>query len=456
MDVNRNKLLGLILAGVIAICSAALYITVTSSKPSEEICILGYKASDEGNNISGYEIKKHENIETTEWLDNDNLLVLKDNGSFKNPDEEIDKYFISKYNLNSMEMKDYTNVNLGESHTDGFSPSGRYVLFGEPRVIPKVGSAEWQRACDSKELFHEKKDILDLETGEIIEDFDKVVNNCSADYKWMSNDLIFVDYGGEWNILDMKGKRIKKGMFSFNNSSNNFTTLIDVSELDVTDGEVNGSFYYTKEFMGNDGNLGQNLFSMDVNTCEEKLVCGFEHSMDYIKAGNIIAFEDFDNNGEAENGIYVNRTFGFKIVNKQGELLQNVSLLKGRNFKGLTLSPNGEKCAFIEEDSCISEEGGVKDRSTINNIVKVMDIKTGEIKEVVQLKDLIDVDNEERFIRFKGFDMNGQETIIKGIGPVISEIKWDKAGSSLTFNYDYTSKVDGKNYTNTYVVTFDR
>ena len=85
-----------------------------------------------------------------------------------------------------------------------------------------------------------------------------------------------------------------------------------------------------------------------------------------------------------------------------------------------------------------------------------MDIKTGEIKEVVQLKDLIDVDNEERFIRFKGFDMNGQETIIKGIGPVISEIKWDKAGSSLTFNYDYTSKVDGKNYTNTYVVTFDR
>ena len=93
---------------------------------------------------------------------------------------------------------------------------------------------------------------------------------------------------------------------------------------------------------------------MDVNTCEEKLVCGFEHSMNYTKAGNIIALDDFDNNGQAENGIYVNRTFGFKIVNKQGELLQNVSLLKGRNFKGLTLSPNGEKCAFIEEDSCIS------------------------------------------------------------------------------------------------------
>lgn len=453
---NRKKLSVLILAGVIAICGTALYITVTSSKPNEDICIVGYKASDEGNNINGYQIKKHENIESTEWLDNDNLLILKGNGSFKNPDAEIDKYFISKYNLNSMDMKDYTNINMGGSQTHGVSPSGRYVLFGEPRVIPKVGSTEWQRACDTKELFHEKKEILDLETGDVIEDFDKVINNCSADYKWMSNDLIFVDYGGEWNILDMKGKRIKKGMLSFNNSASDFTTLIDVSELHVTDGEVNGSFYYTKDFMGNDGSLGENLFSMDVNTCEEKLVCGFKHSMNYIKAGNIIAFDDFDNNGQAENGIYVNRTFGFKIVNKQGELLQNVSLPKGRNFQGLTLSPTGEKCAFIEEDSCIDENGGIKERKTINNTVKVMDIKTGEIKDVVQLKDLMDRDNEEEFISIHSLGEDEKEVVMKGIGPVISGIKWDKAGSSLTFNYDYTSKLDGKNYTNTYVVTFDR
>ena len=451
MDMNRKKLSGLILAIIVAIGGAALYIAVTSSKPSGDICILGYKASDEGNNISGYQIKKHENVESIEWLDNDNLLTVKENGSFKNPDSEIDKYFISKYNLNSMDMKDYTNINMGGSQTHGVSPSGRYVLFGEPRVIPKVGSDEWQRACDTNELFHEKKDILDLETGEIIEDFDKVVNNCSADYKWMSNDLIFVDYGGEWNILDMKGKRIKKGMFSFNNSSNNFTRLVDVSELDVTDGEVNGFFYYTKDFMGNDGNLGQNLFSMDVNTCEEKLVCGFEHSMDYIKAGNIIAFEDFDNNGEAENGIYVNRTFGFKIVNKQGELLQNVSLPKGRNFEGLTLSPNGEKCAFIEEDDFIGQGVKMEDVSTLSNSVKVMDVKTGEMKEIVQLKDLIDRDNEEEFRK-----INVIGKVTKGVGPVISGIRWDKTSSSLTFNYDYISKKDGNNYTNTYVVTFDR
>lgn len=451
MDMNRKKLSGLILAIIVAIGGAALYIAVTSSKPSGDICILGYKASDEGNNISGYQIKKHENVESIEWLDNDNLLTVKENGSFKNPDSEIDKYFISKYNLNSMDMKDYTNINMGGSQTHGVSPSGRYVLFGEPRVIPKVGSDEWQRACDTNELFHEKKDILDLETGEIIEDFDKVVNNCSADYKWMSNDLIFVDYGGEWNILDMKGKRIKKGMFSFNNSSNNFTRLVDVSELDVTDGEVNGFFYYTKDFMGNDGNLGQNLFSMDVNTCEEKLVCGFEHSMNYTKAGNIIALDDFDNNGQAENGIYVNRTFGFKIVNKQGELLQNVSLPKGRNFEGLTLSPNGEKCAFIEEDDFIGQGVKMEDVSTLSNSVKVMDVKTGEMKEIVQLKDLIDRDNEEEFRK-----INVIGKVTKGVGPVISGIRWDKTSSSLTFNYDYISKKDGNNYTNTYVVTFDR
>ena len=455
MDVSRRKLSGVIFAGVIAICGAALYITVTSSKPSEEIRILGYKASDEGSNINGYQIKKYEKIRSTEWLDDENILILKDNGKFKNPDSDIEKYLISKYNLNSMEVKDYTNINMGGSKTDGISPSGRYVLFGEPRVIPKVGSIEWQRACDSKEQFHEKKDILNLETGEVIEDFDKVVNNCSAIYKWMSNDFIFVDYGGEWNIIDMKGNRIKKGMFSFNNSSNDFTTLVDVSEIDVADGEVNGSFYYVKDFMGNDRNLGQNLFSMDVNTCEEKKVCGFDHSMNYIKAADIIALEDFDNNGEASNGRYLNRTFGFKIVNKQGKMLQNVKLPQGRNFQGLTLSPNGEKCAFIEENSCIDENGGFRDKSTMRNTIKVMNIKTGEISEITQVKDLMDRENEEEFRLIQYIDNNGEEKTTKGVGPVISEIRWNKAGSSLTFNYDYTSKKDGKNYTNVYVVDFD-
>ena len=128
-----------------------------------------------------------------------------------------------------------------------------------------------------------------------------------------------------------------------------------------------------------------------------------------------------------------------------------MSLPKGRNFEGLTLSPNGEKCAFIEEDDFIGQGVKMEDVSTLSNSVKVMDVKTGEMKEIVQLKDLIDRDNEEEFRK-----INVIGKVTKGVGPVISGIRWDKTSSSLTFNYDYISKKDGNNYTNTYVVTFDR
>ena len=37
-------------------------------------------------------------------------------------------------------------------------------------------------------------------------------------------------------------------------------------------------------------------------------------------------------------------------------------------------------------------------------------------------------------------------------GPRFGRISWDKSGTSLFFTYRYTSKKDGKNYTDTYVV----
>ena len=35
-------------------------------------------------------------------------------------------------------------------------------------------------------------------------------------------------------------------------------------------------------------------------------------------------------------------------------------------------------------------------------------------------------------------------------------LKWDSSGKSLMFTYMYTSKIDGKNHTATYIAAFDK
>ena len=146
--------------------------------------------------------------------------------------------------------------------------------------------------------------------------------------------------------------------------------------------------------------------------------------------------------------MFLNRTFGFKLFNKDGKLVQNLEMPFGRNFDDLKLSPDGEKCAFIETNSCFNNN----DKNTLNNSLKVMDVKRGEVKEITNVDKIMDKDNEESFYNYKV----GDDFIRYAAGPIISNISWDNTGKSLMFNYEYTSKDDGENHTDTYVVTFDK
>ncbi|HCW52317.1 MAG TPA: hypothetical protein DG753_00940 [Clostridium sp.] len=285
---------------------------------SEKINVVSYKEPAQINE-SGYQTTKYENLDAYDWIDDDNVLILKDNGNYHNFDSDIDMAYVSIYNLDTKTYKDFNNMTMDAHCFYSVSPSGRYVLYGEPRYIPEIESEEWKKACDSQELFHEKYDILDLKTGEILEEFDKTINNCSADYRWISDDKIFVNYGGEWDILNKEGKSLKRGYFNFDNCYSSYASLTGINDIKDLGDECNGKLYYTKDFMGSDGNLGINIYSTDINSSKEELICKYEHSFESDKKGKNIAINSFYNNGEANGtkGIFLMRLMHWlKIVTR--------------------------------------------------------------------------------------------------------------------------------------------
>ncbi|EET88636.1 hypothetical protein CcarbDRAFT_0891 [Clostridium carboxidivorans P7] len=169
--------------------------------------------------------------------------------------------------------------------------------------------------------------------------------------------------------------------------------------------------------------------------------------------------DKFDNNGDAINGVYTNRTFGALILNESGKIIQNLKLPKGRISSGsftsdYILSPDGSKAAYIESNNEINNNNN-NEKSDVS--VKVIDTKTGDIKEIVKASSLNDKNEENDYITVKIKDKDGniKEKKIKRV-PCISNICWDSTGTALSFTYGNSSDVINKNNINTYVVTFDK
>lgn len=443
MKNKKNIIIGSALVSIFLIAGLYFYTKVYS----EKINVVSYKEPAQINE-SGYQITKYENLDAYDWIDDDNVLVLKENGNY---DSDSGMAYVSIYNLDTKTYKDFNNMNMDEHCFYGVPPSGRYVLYGEPRYIPEVESEEWKKAVNSQELFHEKHDILDLTTGEIIEDFDKTVDNCSADYRWISDDKIFVNYGGQWNILNKNGKSLKQGYFDFANCDSSYVQITGIDDIKDLGDDCDGKFYYTKDFMGSDSSLGINIYSMDINSLKEEFIYKCEDSFESYKKGKNIGMECFFNNGQAnENGIYEHRTFGYKIVNEEGKELQKIELPEGRVTSMLKMSPKGTKGAFMDVVHVLFDNYDTADVS--NDCIKIINISNGDIKEIGKISDLMDEDNEERFYN-NNWDTNREP--VKIPGPRLEKMEWDKSGTSLFFTYKYTSKKDGQNYTDTYVVTFD-
>ncbi|OAA90538.1 hypothetical protein [Clostridium ljungdahlii] len=454
-----KKVLSMILAvGFIGGVSAIQLTHHAIAKSTQDIKVTAYKPSAKVNE-NGYQIDKYENIESAAWINENEVLTLTRKSEFKNADSTRMIRYCSIYNLNTKSSKDFKNANIDEFL--GISPDNKFVLYAEARSIPKVESQEWKNDLASGNLLHKNVKLLNLSTGQIT-DVNTEKLNSDAQFIWVSKDKILANYFNHWAVIDTTGKVYADG--SYNGGEHDDAWISGVDDIKDLGSSVEGKFYYTQ---GKNGKEGVKVCSMDVKTKEIKDIYTNKYSLHADKKGKTIIMDNYNNNGKpvdggAVNGIvYVNRTFGALVMNESGKVLQDIKLPKGRISSGLPtsdyiLSPDGSKAAYVESNNEISRQIG-SDNKDLDISIKVIDIKTGNIKEIVKAASLKDKNQGNNYLTIKIKDKNGniKEKKIARV-PCISNICWDSTSTALSFTYGSSADPFNKDNINTYIVTFDK
>lgn len=447
-----KKIISLILmVGVIGGTSTYLMKhDAAASSSKQNIKVMAYKSSAKQNE-NGYQIDKYENLRSAAWINDNEVLTLTKKGDFKNPDQSIPIKYCSIYNLNTKKSKDFKDVNIDEFL--GVSPDKKYVLYAEARTIPKVGGEEWKKALDSGDLLHKNVKVLNLSTGEITNVNTEKINSDSQ-FIWVGKNKILANYFEKWAVIDTTGKVYSEG--SYNSNKYAGAWIAGTDDIKDLGDSVEGKFYYTQF---EEGKEGIKLLTTDVKTKEIKNIYSNQYSLHAQKKGKTIIMDNYNNNGEkSSEGVYVNRTFGSLILNESGKVLQDIKLPKGKIshaafLSDYVLSPDGSKAVYIESDHDFLGKN-----SNPASSIKVIDTKTGAVKEIVKdsyFKDK-NIQNESR--TFKVPDKDGKIVEKKvSIKPGIMDIFWDSTGTSLTFTYGIYDPQNNENKinANTYIVSFD-
>ena len=90
---KKNIIIGSALVSIFLIAGLYFYTKVYS----EKINVVSYKEPAQINE-SGYQITKYENLDAYDWIDDDNVLVLKENGNY---DSDSGMAYVSIYNLDT-------------------------------------------------------------------------------------------------------------------------------------------------------------------------------------------------------------------------------------------------------------------------------------------------------------------------------------------------------------------
>lgn len=392
---NANKYIDELRSNAFITSDISNFISALSSKISGNI------------SKNTFKINKIENIEGSAWARNNEILTLSKKYIFKNPNSNTQVRYCSIYNLENKTSIDYINADIDRLY--GVSSDGKYVLYSEPKYIPD--GDEWQKALDSGELLHHSIKLLNLSNAEITS-LKTEYKNSDTEYFWISKDKILINYYNHWSIVDLNGNVIEQGSYT---DKNNDSARISGFDINDNGNSLSGKIYYTLDKRRpNGGSIGVTLCSIDIKTKATNPIFYNEKSLQALKKGNSIIIDKYVDNGEISPGIF-NRTFGAYLLDESGNILRDINFDNCES--GMALSPNGSKLAYLE--GLYIKDGLVK--------VKIVDLKTGEIKEILQSK-------------------------------LINNLQWSSDGKSLSFatgDSGWLSPFNPVNTIDTYIVNFD-
>ena len=437
----RKKILPLILmvgiVGGMGIYGLNYYI---SSKQNIEV--MAYKPSAKTNE-KGFQIDKYSSIETIAWLSDNKVLTLTKKGDFKNPDSTVPIRYCSIYNLNTKTSKDFKDVNIDEFM--GVSPDKKYVLYAEAIFIPKIGSSQWINSEYYGDVYNENVKLLNLSTGEITNvNTEKLTND--AEIIWVSNNKILINYDVKWKIIDTTGKVYANG--SYNDDEFYHAKIYGVDDIKDLGTSVEGKFYCTQT------EPRVKLYTVDVVTKKIKTIFSEKNSLGMNKRGNTIVIDHFNYNSEqASKILFLNTTFVAIIMDESGKQLQYINLPKCIGNKDYALSPDGSKVAYVEFTNDISTTPYLSHDP--DQCLKIIDAKTGAVKEIVNTSTLKDKDAKNDYTILKLPDKDGNVTEKKiPVTVSISNICWDDTSSALSFTYGDSRTGNVK--IDTYIVSLDK
>ncbi|MDT8717405.1 hypothetical protein IAI10_12110 [Clostridium sp. 19966] len=436
---NKKKILSVLLTTMLIVG-----VSVFASKENnnshggsnKNIKVLNYKPVSKAETIkvNGFQIDKYENQDIIDWISDNEALTFHE--------QYVDSAnfhvgYCSVYNLTTKTSKDYKNVEI--ANYMGISPDKKYVLYKEKRFVPE-DKVQWQKELDSGRLLHANLKLLNLATGEIT-DVKTENDNKDAEFKWINNNAIMANYFDKWEIIDTTGKLLDQA--SYENNKYAYPSISGLDNIKQTDDGFEGRLYYTSSIRGT---AESKLMSMDIKSKKIKTI--LPASDKYFHAdekSDTIIMDTTNNNGPANSkGVFENRTFGAQVLDTTGKVLRNIELPKGRidDSKDLpkeyTLSPDGSKAVYIEKNTDIGDASVYKKKG-VEAVLKVIDTKTGEVKNIVSAEDI------EKQIQLR----EDQRPILTGDYSYFDNLIWSSDSNSLSFNYELGNKV------NSYIVSFD-
>ncbi|UZW13341.1 hypothetical protein OSC52_16015 [Clostridium pasteurianum] len=441
---GRKKIISIILSAVIIVTAGFIVSKNTDilkyinySKTESNIKLTNYKPAKKVNN-SGFQIDKYDRTNITGLINDNEVLTL----TYKDMPRETavisdTSQYCSIYNLNTKAKKDFKDVNISLFY--GLSPDKKYALYMEPAFLSKSTPEETKKAQQRGKLYRGLK-ILNLFTGKVNT---LILDHSNGEFKWISNDKVWASFFTGWQIIGVDGKIYASGDYDVTGNIGAWTVGQDIKDLGNT---VEGKIYYTKE---ENKPVNISLKSMDIKTKEIKPLFYSTNSLRASKQGNTIAMDHHIDHGEISPGIY-NRTFETIILDSNGQMKRNISTNNYAFSDNFVLSPDGTKAAYIDQDNSKNTTPNTAfDLNNIQSTLKIIDIKTGDSKEIIKC-------------------------------PYITNVLWSSLGDSLSFNserpitikhddnkpysiddlknfQDYKNTILNKNKNiSSYVVTFDK
>lgn len=319
----NKKVAGTIIIGAVLCTSIGVgYNKILANDNKDNVILLNYSAAKKQSKTDSFKINSLSSNEALDWVSDNEILTLNKKGEqqdINSPKLKYYNYYLSIYNINTGKTRDFKNV-TSDLENIKISPDKKYVIYVEPKYIPKVGSDEWKKDLNSGKLFSRSVKILNLATGEIT-DFKLEDKGKEANYSWIDKDKLFVYYPNEknkWTIENINGTIYKTGYFKTSSSPYLAWPAYNLN-IKVLFNDVSGNFIIQQNdpYMDNVTNKST-YYCVNVKTNEMKEIYRSKgacldyfvnmsgiYILDYIN--NETKLVCFDNNG-VKNGEYIYKT----------------------------------------------------------------------------------------------------------------------------------------------------